>query len=179
MDCPAKYSNSAALGTVWNSSGHDTAKNVIFTLEIFTVWLPWPARAHTHVGALENILSAYAKDGKHWIHTWGCLDHGLRTSNDGIHQTKLKSFGQMWHSKQLWLYLFGYLGYFSTSLSAFLAHLAQKYLQLGLSTTSLRQWGFRQCLSFSWTTLRGKHCRHPIAVIVDMLRLSTHNKSYW
>ena len=24
---------------------------------------------HTHVGALENILSAYAKDGKHWIHT--------------------------------------------------------------------------------------------------------------
>ena len=26
-------------------------------------------RAHTHVGALENILSAYAKDGKHWIHT--------------------------------------------------------------------------------------------------------------
>ena len=80
-------------------------KNVFFTLEIFTVWLPWPARAHTHVGALENILSAYAKDGKHWIHTWGCLDHGLRTSNDGIHQTKLKSFGQLWQSKQLWLYL--------------------------------------------------------------------------
>jgi hypothetical protein len=23
----------------------------------------------------------------------------------------------------------------------------------------------RQCLPFSWTTLRGKHCRHPIAVM--------------
>ena len=34
-----------------------------------------------------------------------------------------------------------------------------------VSTTPLRQWGFRQCLSFSWTTLRGKHCRHPIAVM--------------
>jgi hypothetical protein len=29
----------------------------------------------------------------------------------------------------------------------------------------LRQWGFRQCLPFSWTTLRGEHCRHPIAVM--------------
>ena len=30
----------------------------------------------------------------------------------------------------------------------------------------------RQCLPFSWTTLRGKYCRHPIAVmgVVDMLR---------
>ena len=34
-----------------------------------------------------------------------------------------------------------------------------------ISTTPLRQWGFRQCLPFSWTTLRGKHCRHPIVVI--------------
>jgi hypothetical protein len=25
--------------------------------------------------------------------------------------------------------------------------------------------GFWQCLLFSWTTLRGKHCRHPIAVM--------------
>ena len=34
-------------------------------------------------------------------------------------------------------------------------------------------WGFRQCLPFSWTTLTGKHCRHPIAVlgVVDMLGL--------
>ena len=41
---------------------------------------------------------------------------------------------------------------------------------LNVSTTPLRQWGFRQCLPFSWTTLRGKHCRHPIAVmgVVDM-----------
>ena len=33
-----------------------------------------------------------------------------------------------------------------------------------VSTTPLWQWGFRQCLSFSWITLRDKHCRHPIAV---------------
>ena len=38
----------------------------------------------------------------------------------------------------------------------------------------LRQWGFRQCLPFSWTTLRGKHCRHPIAVmgVVDTFKQS-------
>ena len=30
-----------------------------------------------------------------------------------------------------------------------------------VSTTPLRQWGFQQCLPFSWTTLRYKHCRHP------------------
>ena len=34
-----------------------------------------------------------------------------------------------------------------------------------VSITPLRQWGFRQCFPFIWTTLRGKHCRHPIAVI--------------
>jgi hypothetical protein len=34
-----------------------------------------------------------------------------------------------------------------------------------VSTTPLRQWGFRQCLPFSWTALRGKHCQHPIAVM--------------
>ena len=34
-----------------------------------------------------------------------------------------------------------------------------------LSTTPLPQWGFQQCLPFSWTTLRDKHCRHPIAAI--------------
>ena len=34
-----------------------------------------------------------------------------------------------------------------------------------ISTPPLRQWGFRQCLPFSWTTQRGKHCRHPIAVM--------------
>ena len=41
-----------------------------------------------------------------------------------------------------------------------------------VSTTPLRQWGFRQCLPFSWTTLRGKHCWHPIAVmgVVDSFR---------
>ena len=41
----------------------------------------------------------------------------------------------------------------------------QVWLYPNISTTPLRQWGFWQCLLFSWTTLRGKHCRHPIAVI--------------
>ena len=41
-----------------------------------------------------------------------------------------------------------------------------------VSTTPLRQWGFRQCLPFSWTTLRGKHCQHPIAImgVIDTFR---------
>ena len=41
-----------------------------------------------------------------------------------------------------------------------------------VSTSPLRQWGFRQCLPFSWTALRDKDCRHHIAVmgVVDMFR---------
>ena len=39
-----------------------------------------------------------------------------------------------------------------------------------VSTTPLQQWGFRQCLPFSLTTLRGKHCQHPIAVMSYMNR---------
>ena len=53
---------------------------------------------------------------------------------------------------------------------------------LNVSTTPLRQWGFRQCLPFSWTTLRGKQCRHPIAVMgvvdtfgQDLLTEATQN----
>ena len=34
-----------------------------------------------------------------------------------------------------------------------------------VSTTPLRQWGFQQCLPFSWITLGSKHCRHPIVVL--------------
>ena len=34
-----------------------------------------------------------------------------------------------------------------------------------VSTTLLWQWGFWLCLLFSWTTLRGKHCWHPIAIM--------------
>ena len=34
-----------------------------------------------------------------------------------------------------------------------------------LSTTPLSQWGFHQCFSFIWTTLRGKQCQHPITVM--------------
>ena len=40
-----------------------------------------------------------------------------------------------------------------------------------VSRTPWRQWGFRQCLPFSWTPLRGKHCRdHPIALMVVTFR---------
>ena len=35
-----------------------------------------------------------------------------------------------------------------------------------VSTTPLRQWGFHQCLPFSCTTLRYKHCQHPIVILV-------------
>ena len=34
-----------------------------------------------------------------------------------------------------------------------------------VSTTPLQQWGFRQCLPSSWTTLRDKHFWYPIAVM--------------
>ena len=44
------------------------------------------------------------------------------------------------------------------------ARLVARITYIQSPTTPLRQWGFRQCLPFSWTTLRGKHCRHPIAV---------------
>ena len=46
-----------------------------------------------------------------------------------------------------------------------------------VSTTPLRQWGFWQCLPFSCSTLRGKHYRHPIAVmgVVDMFGLGLLN----
>ena len=42
-----------------------------------------------------------------------------------------------------------------------------------VSTTPLRQWGFRQCLPLSWKTLEDKHFWHPIAVIwvVDRSRI--------
>ena len=47
------------------------------------------------------------------------------------------------------------------------------WLCRNVSTTPLRQWGFRRCLPFRWTTLRGRHCRHPIAVmgVVDTFGL--------
>ena len=34
-----------------------------------------------------------------------------------------------------------------------------------VSTNPLQNWGFRQCLPFSSTTLRGKHYRHSITVM--------------
>ena len=46
-----------------------------------------------------------------------------------------------------------------------------------VSKIPLLQWGFQQCLPFSWTTLRGKLSRHPIAVVgvVDMFRQCDFN----
>ena len=69
--------------------------------------------------------------------------------------------------------------------SVAIAHLTSTNQSPNVSTTPLRQWGFRQCLPFSWTTLRGKHCRHPIAVmgVVDtfehrlLLYLENHGVS--
>ena len=48
-------------------------------------------------------------------------------------------------------------------------------------TTPLRQWVFRQCLPFSWTTLRGKNCRHPIAElgVVDTFEQSCEKWNLW
>ena len=50
--------------------------------------------------------------------------------------------------------------------------LTESFYNPNVSTTLIRQWGFWQCLPFSWTTLRGKHCRHPIAImrVVDRFR---------
>ena len=44
---------------------------------------------------------------------------------------------------------------------------AQQFLppSSNASTTPFQQWGFWQFLLFSWTTIRGKHCRHPITVM--------------
>ena len=54
---------------------------------------------------------------------------------------------------------------------------------LNVSTTPLRQWSFQQCLRFSWTTLRGKHCRHSIAImgVVDTFGQCVHllSPTYW
>ena len=56
--------------------------------------------------------------------------------------------------------------FFSTSISP------------NVSTTPLWQWGFWQRLPFIWTTLRGKHCWHPIAVmgVVDTFGLSAKTR---
>ena len=49
-----------------------------------------------------------------------------------------------------------------------------------VSTTPLWQKGFRICLPFSWTTLRGKHCQHPIVVmrVVDTLVSAVHSMMF-
>jgi hypothetical protein len=49
-------------------------------------------------------------------------------------------------------------------------------LGLNKSATPLRLWGFWQCLPFSWTTLRGKDCRHTIAVMGVVEKLDSQKK---
>ena len=52
-----------------------------------------------------------------------------------------------------------------------------------VSTTPLQQWGFQQqqCLPFSWTILRGKHCRNPIAAmrVADMFGHGLLTPNMW
>ena len=52
---------------------------------------------------------------------------------------------------------------------------------LNVSTTPIRQWGFRQCLPFSWTTLRGKHCQYLIAImgVVDTFEHWLLSAAFW
>ena len=47
-----------------------------------------------------------------------------------------------------------------------------------VSTTPLWQWGFLQCLPFSWIKLRDKHCWYPIAVmgVVDTVNLGNKER---
>ena len=57
-------------------------------------------------------------------------------------------------------------------------YLCMRRLSPNVSTTPLRQWGFRQVLPLSWAPLRGKHCQHPIAImgVVDTFREVTIRK---
>ena len=41
----------------------------------------------------------------------------------------------------------------------------RKFTKKRNSCGQIWQWVFWQCLPFSWTILRDKHCRHPIAVM--------------
>ena len=65
---------------------------------------------------------------------------------------------------QLWLIA---SGFGCTAIRPFEKPACQK-----VSTTPLRQWNFRQCLPFSWTTLKSKHFRHTISImgVVDMFQ---------
>jgi hypothetical protein len=73
----------------------------------------------------------------------------------------IKSYGEFKKNKKKVLYL-GWVGPVNLdSLKLCLIHVTGKILDnkscLNVSITPLRQWGFRQCLPFSWTTLRGKN----------------------
>ena len=54
-------------------------------------------------------------------------------------------------------------------------------LSPNVSTIPFWQWDFRQCLPFSWTSLRGKHCRYPFVLIrvVNTFRLCVFWYSWW
>ena len=73
----------------------------------------------------------------------------------------ISDWPQNWDDLWNLSYLQGFVGYILLILGP------------NISTTPLRQ-----CLPFSWTTLRGKHCRHPIAImrVVNMLKLGHRPK---
>ena len=86
----------------------------------------------------------------------------VATRQEYMHLWSFKPKTQKWHAK---------LNIFSNSLLQAMQPKLQNprmkifILSSNVSTTPLRQWGFRQCLPFSWTTLRGKYCRHPIILM--------------
>ena len=43
-----------------------------------------------------------------------------------------------------------------------------------LCVTFIMGMGCRQCLTFSWTTLRGKHCRRPIVAVMGFAHAFGH-----
>ena len=61
----------------------------------------------------------------------------------------------------------------TSSNSSTLVHKNFKYPLCPNVSTTIWQWVFREPLPFRWTTLRGKHCRHPIVImwVVDTFGL--------
>ena len=50
-------------------------------------------------------------------------------------------------------------------------HCCHGMIHPNASTTPLQEWGFRQCLPFSWTTLRDKHCWHTPPLRRDLMKI--------
>ena len=52
-------------------------------------------------------------------------------------------------------------------------------LRPNVCTTPLWQWGFWQCLDFSWTTLRGKQWQHIIALLGVVDTVPNNSYHFW